>query len=163
MKIYRVGSCYDAEKDDFPFRGMTVEQGFDFFTFYETAPLDGSAMPMKWFEEDEHKAIGGASVSPHGFLIVESSLKTPIRAFLPSSKAISADIDGDKSNYVLFCIRLYEDLSQKMDHFFWLEGRFSDQCCTEEFKNFWETRGLTGLDFTLVGILDDNDFVKVEK
>lgn len=162
MKIYKVGYCYDAEKDDFPFRGMATKSEFDYFAFSGSAPQEGSVMPMEWFDGDDIKDIGAALYNCQGFLIVDSSLSPQIRKYLPSAKVIHADIDGDTSKYVVFAIAGYEDFSQTFDHYFFLLfDHLSETCCTENFKTFWESEQLTGLDFKLIGIFDDHLFPPV--
>lgn len=161
MKLYQVRSCYDSIEDDFICKGMSAQQGFDLYKFYDEAPRDGGIIPMAWHSDDENKLIADASVSAEPFLIVSQTLRSEIRNYLPRAKAFDGFIDGSNDKFVMFSIPYYESLEGEMEHFFWFTDYFPRWCCTEKFKCFWESRNLNGLEFKLAGIFDDQLFLAV--
>lgn len=165
MNIYGINYPYDAESDDFIYKGIYVDPSFDLFTYLETVPPEHATIPLAWFPNEEHKIKTDAVLNANGFLIISEQLVNQILPFVPDAICYKTSMeDSVKSDYVLLRIKRYEDSESGMSQIF-RHGAFYSLnyiwCCTEKFKKFWESQNLTGLDFKLIGIVDDHLFLPI--
>lgn len=158
MKIFRIDPL--SIDGDFHFRELFPADPKGWIDALKDAVANGRMIPLVWGVGSSSKPLSDLFVFPSSGLPLRQAAFEGLRSWFLDCK-IAPFFVGDDGPFVFIQPNNYQERHDRLPHVFWMWSKWHGTLVTEQFKVAWESLGLTGAIFEVVGEITDQQFVEI--